>query len=184
MRGTPAQIDRAHAIGAAAIRTGATSPAPTRPALGFHLDQTRRSDLVAWASSHKVSCKAIAGNDNLQRCGNVPPAAIGEANDLGTLEEVTFEFKSSGELVNVQTLRRRLGAADAAHTAAQLEHAAAAALGPPSTVGGQPTAAHLSRGLLSTFVAIHVFTDYRATISATNLPPTGTMVREEYLSLR
>jgi hypothetical protein len=184
MRGTPAQIDRAHAIGAAAIRRDASSPAPTRPALGFQLDRTRKSDLDAWAAKNQVSCRAIAGNENLQRCSNVPPAAVGEADDLGALEEVTFEFKSSGELTNVQTLRRHLSAARAARAVAELEHSVGAELGAPSTVGGEPTVAHLSRGLLATYVAVHVFTDYRATVSATNLAPTGMMVREEYLSAR
>lgn len=183
MRGTPAQIDRAHAIGAAEIRSAAATPAPTRLALGFQLGVTRRSDLDAWASRYEVSCHPIAGNDNLRRCTDVPPAAVGEPADLGKLEEVTFELRSSGELVNVQTLRRRLSPVQAAHTVEQLEHAAAAGLGAPSTEGGKPTVAHLSRGLLSTYVAVHVFTDYRATISATNLAPTGMMVREEYLSL-
>jgi hypothetical protein len=184
MRGTPAQIDRAHAIGAAAIRRSASTPAPTRLALGFQLDQTRKSELDAWAARNKVSCKAIGGNDNLQRCSNVPPEAIQETTDLGALEEVTFEFKSSGELTNVQTLRRHLSPAQAAHAADQLERSVAAALGAPSTTGGKPTVAHLSHGLLSTYVAVHAFTDYRATVSATNLAPTGMMVREEYLSAR
>jgi len=44
--------------------------------------------------------------------------------------------------------------------------------------------AKLSQGLLATYVAVHTFTDYRATVSATNLAHTGVMVREEYLSAR
>jgi hypothetical protein len=182
MRGTPAQIDRAHAIGAAAIRGGASAFAPTRRALGFQLDRSRKADFQAWASTHAISCAGIARNDNLQKCTNLPPAAVGEADALGPLEEVTFEFKASGELVNVQTLRRHLTPVQAALTVGQLEQVAGAALGPPSTVGGEPTVAHLSRGLLATYVAVHLFKDYRATVSATNLAPTGLMVREEYLS--
>jgi len=184
MRGTPAQIDRAHAIGAAAIRAAAAAPAPARFALGFRLDETRRSDLDAWAAHHGITCRAITGNDNLQRCADVPAAALGVAGEVGPLEEMTLEFKSTGELVNVETLRRRLTPEEAASTAGHLEHAAAEALGAPATLGGAPTAAHLARGALSTYVAVHAFTDYRATISATNLPPTGVMVREEYLSAR
>jgi hypothetical protein len=184
MRGTPAEIDRAHAIGATAIRATASAPAPARPALVFALDQSTKLNLAAWAASHDVSCKSIAGNANLQRCTNVPASAVSEPEELGPLEEMTLEFKSSGQLVNVQTMRRRLSGAQAALAAGELEHAAAAALGAPSTHAGEPTAAHLSRNLLATYVASHVFTDYRATVSATNLAPTGIMVREEYLSLR
>jgi hypothetical protein len=67
---------------------------------------------------------------------------------------------------------------------AALERSAAAVLGKPTSLGGEPTVAHLSRGLLSTYVATHAFTDYRATVSASNLGETGVMVREEYLSAR
>ncbi|HET6281835.1 MAG TPA: hypothetical protein VFH73_12740 [Polyangia bacterium] len=184
MRGTPEQIDRAHALGAAAIRAAAASPAAARPALGFALDRTRKSDLDAWASSNRVSCGSIAGNETLQRCTDVSAAAVGQSSDLGPLEEVTFEFQSTGQLVNVQTLRRHLTPEQAAHTVAELERGAAATLGKPSSQGGEPTVAHLSRSLLATYVAVHAFTDYRATVSATNLAQTGIMVREEYLSAR
>lgn len=184
MRGTPAQVDRAHAIGATAIRSAATSPAPARMALGFELDRTTKVDLVRWAEQHDISCAAIAGNEMLQRCESVPAAALGEPAELGALEEATFEFKSTGELVNVQTMRRRLAFVEGARAAAELERRVSAAVGAPSSLGGEATAAHLSRGQLSTFVAVHRFTDYRATVSATNLAPTGVMVREEYLSVR
>jgi hypothetical protein len=184
MRGTPEQIDRAHAMGASAIRDAAKTSAPARPALGFHLDQTRPSDLAAWASAHGISCGSIAGNPNLQRCTGVAATAVGQATDLGPLEEITFEFQASGELVNIQTLRRKLTPEQAARIATALEETAAATLGDPSTLGGEPTAAHLSRSLLASYVAVHAFKDYRATVSATNLAPTGIMVREEYLSAR
>ncbi|HEX4405948.1 MAG TPA: hypothetical protein VH560_14020 [Polyangia bacterium] len=184
MRGTPEQIDRAHAVGATAIRASASAMAPVRPALGFTLDTSTKTDVAAWAKGHDVTCKSIAGNETLQRCTDVPAAAVGEPDDLGPLEEATFEFNASGWLVNVQTLRRRLSGAKAATTASALEIAAVAALGTPTTLAGQPTAAHLSSGQLATYVAAHVFRDYRATISATNLAPTGVMVREEYLSAR
>lgn len=184
MRGSPEQIDRAHALAATAIRTGASTTAPSRPALGFTLDSTRKADLDAWAAAHKVTCSSIAGNDNLQRCTDVPAAAVGEAADLGPLEEVTLEFQKTGELVTVATTRRHLTADQAAHAAEVLEGNARKALGEPTTRAGEPTVAHLSHGLLATFVAVHTFTDYRATVSATNLAQTGMMVREEYLSVR
>ena len=183
-RGTPAQIDRAHALGAAAIRNAARAPAPARPALGFQLNQTRKGDLDTWAARHGVSCGSIAGNENLQRCTAVSAAAVGQPSDLGPLEEVTFEFESNGHLVNVQTLRRHLTPEQAARAAGALEGRAAAALGAPSSFGGEATVAHLARRFLATYVAVHSFTDYRATVSATNLANTGMMVREEYLSAR
>ena len=183
-RGTPEQIDRGHALGAAAIRLSATRAAPARPALGFALDRTTQPELGAWAKAHDVSCSVIAGNATLQRCTDVPAMALGEPESLGPLEEATFEFKKSGELVNVQTMRRHLTAADAARVVGSLEDASDAVVGAPTKRAGVPTAAHLGRSFMSTFVAEHTYTDYRATISATNLAQTGIMVREEYLSVR
>ncbi len=51
-------------------------------------------------------------------------------------------------------------------------------------LGGEPTSSHLGRAFLSSYVAVHGFRDYRATVSATNLASTGVMVREEYVSAR
>lgn len=184
LRGSPAQVDRAHAIGAAAIAASAVAAAPARPALGFELDVTRKADLDAWASRHGISCSNIAGLSTLQRCPDVPAAAVGQADDLGKFEEITFQFLSTGQLVNVQTTRRGLTAEQAAHTAGVLAQTAAAALGAPTTSAGEPAAAYLSRGMLTTFIVEHTFTDYRATVTATNLGETGMMVREQYLSAR
>lgn len=183
-RGTPEQIDRAHAIGGAAIRASATASAPARPALGFTLDRSTRADLDAWATRHGLSCSSIGGNANLRRCTDVPASALGEPDSLGVIEEVAFELRSTGELVNVETLRRGLTEAQAAMVTADRERTAASTLGEPANVGGEATAAHLGHGYLSSFVAEHVFTDYRATVSATNMGKTGVMVREQYLSAR
>ncbi len=183
-RGTPEQIDRAHAIGGAAIHASATASAPARPALGFTLDQSTRADLDAWATRHGLSCSSIGGNANLRRCTDVPASAVGEPEVLGVIEEVAFELRGTGELVNVETLRRGLTPARAALVTSDLERTAASTLGEPGRSGGQATAAHLAHGYLSSFVAEHVFTDYRATVSATNMGKTGVMVREQYLSAR
>jgi hypothetical protein len=183
-RGSPAQIDRAHAIGGAAIRAAATKSAPTRPALGFELDKTTRADLDAWAARHGLSCENIGGNANLRRCSDVPASAVGEPESMGALEEVSFELRSSGELVDVETLRRRLTPQQAAEIAGELERTAASAVGKPTQIGGEATVAHLGHGFLSSYVAEHTYSDYRATVSATNMGKTGVMVREQYLSVR
>lgn len=183
-RGTPEQIDRAHELGAASIRASASSAAPARPALGFVLDETTRTEIDAWAARHALSCEAIGGNANLRRCSDVPASAVGEAESLGTLEEVTFELRGTGVLVNVETLRRNLTADQAATVSSALERSVASAVGAPSKSGGEATVTHLSHGFLSSYVAEHTFVDYRATVSATNLAKTGFMVREQYLSTR
>ncbi len=132
-RGTPAQIDRGHAIAAASIRASAQTPAPARPALGFALNRTVRADVMTWAAKHDVSCASISGNANLQKCTDVPAAAVGQPASLGALEEVTFEFQTTGELVNVQTLRRHLTPQAAATAASHLEGHVASVVGAPAT---------------------------------------------------
>lgn len=182
--GSPAQIDRAHAIGAAAIRASATTVAPSRPALGFVLDKTTRADVDAWAARHGVSCENIGGNANLRRCLDVPAVAVGEPASFGPLEDVSFELRGTGELVSVETLRRHLTPSAAAVLSVELERTVASAVGAPTTTAGQAAEAHLAHGFLSSYVAEHTFADYRATVTATNLADTGVMVREQYLSVR
>ena len=182
--GTPAQIDRAHAIGGAAIRASASARAPSRPALGFELDKTTRGDLDAWAARNRLSCEKIGGNENLRRCTDVPASAVGEPPGDGPLEEVSFELRGTGELVNVETLRRHLSPEQAVRVVVEREETIGRGVGAPSKTGGEATVAHLSRGFLSSYVAEHTYLDYRATVSATNLGETGVMAREQYLSVR
>jgi hypothetical protein len=188
-RGTPEQIDRAHAISAAAKARGKTVPAPARFALGFELDRTTKEDVMAWGREHSLACSKLAGNEYLIRCADVPMNAFEVSSAIAVdgpsaYEEVSFVFRSTGELVNVQARRRHLSADEAGKLAASISMRSERGLGPPTTVGGEATAAHLSRGALSTYVAEYAFSDYEATISATNLPPYGVMLREQYVSLR
>lgn len=174
-RGTAAQIDRAHDLGAAQLRAANGTTAPARPALGFRLDAP--VDIASWAKARNVTCASVGGNATLQRCTDVP------ADDGATIDEVIFELRTTGELVNVQTMRRGLSPETAAALATRLEDRAARELGAPTKLGGEATAAHFSHGSLATFVAEHAFHDYRATISATSFGDRGTMVREQYLSV-
>ena len=114
----------------------------------------------------------------------MPASAVGEPDSLGVLEEVSFELRASGELVDVETLRRQLTSERGAIVAAQLETTAASTLGAPTQSGGEATSVHLAHGFLSSYVAEHTYSDYRATVSATNMGKTGVMVREQYLSVR
>lgn len=181
--GSAAQIDRAHAIGAAAIRASASRRAPSRPALGFVLEKTTRAELDAWAKLHGLSCGDINGNPTLRRCNDVPAAALGEPESDGPVEEVAFELRGTGALVSVQTLRRGMDPARSADVARGLERSAASALGAPTKSCGEPTTAHLAHGFLASYEAEHAFQDYRATISATSMGKRGIMVREQYLSV-
>ena len=183
-KGSAAQIDRGHALGAANLRATATGDAKARPALGFTLDATKRADIDAWAKANGISCGAINGNENLRRCVDVPAHAVGAPESLGALEEVTFELRATGELVNVQSMRRKLTGEQAVTVATTLDRGLEEALGAATKVGGKATATHLESGRFATYVTERTFRDYSASITATNLAPTGVMVREQYMSLR
>lgn len=183
-RGTPAQIDRATAIAAAAIRREASpADAPERLALGFALDVTTVADVDAWAARHGITCTNIAGNATLRRCRDVPAEAVGHPASFGRLEEVTFEFRATGALVIVATTRRGLTPERAATISASIAATHRDHLGAPSKEAGEPRAEYLGRSVLATYVAEHAFANYRATVAATNLARTGVMVREQYLAL-
>jgi hypothetical protein len=113
-----------------------------------------------------------------------PCSRARRADLIRPLDELSFEFRSSGELRNVETTRRHLSAEAAAAIVSAIERESASALGPPTRVGGEPTAADLAHGTMSTYVAERVFTDYRASVSATNLAHTGVIVREQYFSAK
>src|SRR5262245_45779704 len=66
---SPARIDEARRSAAASLR--GTETTSTRPALGFHLDETTAGDVQAWARASGVACRLE--HALLMKCDAVPP---------------------------------------------------------------------------------------------------------------
>lgn len=156
--------------------------APSRPALGLRLDATTADHVRGWAEHHGVSCVAPPRTPHTLACTDVAPEALGLPASHGPVPDVALAFDANGALVAVDALRRGLGPRDAAAAGAALVGRLSAELGPPSERAGEWTAAHLD-GPLHTSVVRFRFRDYVATVTATHVPGTGVILREQYLSV-
>jgi len=175
-----AEVDAARGPALAALRGEAA--APSRPALGLRLDATTAADVRGWARQHGVSCIAPPRAAHTLACSDVPAVALGLPASYGRVPDVALAFDAKGVLVAVDALRRGLSPRDAADAGAALVSRLSADLGPPSDRAGDWTAEHLD-GPLRTSVVRFRFRDYVATVTATHLPGSGVILRQQYLSV-
>ncbi|HEX4509127.1 MAG TPA: hypothetical protein VH328_03580 [Burkholderiaceae bacterium] len=171
---TPAAREQAAARFSASHR--GVGPAHARPALGFALGESRRSDVVAALAARGVSCTKGGAAELV--CPHVP------AKDLpGTPErELWFTFGAHQQLLSLVALSRDsdprvVSAAFAATTTAVSQQA-----GPATKTSGDGSATSLAAGALSQASAEFRFSDYYALARATNMG-TGYLLTEEYRAL-
>jgi hypothetical protein len=173
---TPDEVEAARKGSARAAR--GDTPSPARPALGFRLDEMARAEVEAWVERHSLSCKA-SQKGALLTCEGVPAAALGR--DGAPIDDLSFRFEPRGErLVTVTALRNRLDADTAAATLGALKAGLAAELG-AGKEHGEATASYLAAGPMRTALVEYRFSDYIASVSATNLGQ-RVAVREHYMS--
>jgi len=176
-KATPAQRE-AFRVGALR-QAGGSVPATSRPALGFVLEATTLDDARTWADASGGRCETDAGAAAL-RCRDVPAPAVGGAAGDPPVDDLLLSFGPDGRLVAVDAMRRGLrpdAASEAMATlAAKLERDA----GPPAVA---PAAPALGAGKLGQASVRFRFSNYAADLSATSLPWSGVMLREQYSSI-
>ena len=175
-----AEVDAVRGPALAALRGEAK--AKSRPALGLRLDATTAGDVAAWAKENSVSCVAPKKTPHALSCTDVPAEALGLPASHGLVPDVALAFDAKGVLVAVDALRRGLSAREAAEAGTALVGRLSAELGAPSERAGDWTAEHLD-GPLHTSIVRFRFRDYVATVTATHVPGTGVILREQYLSV-
>jgi hypothetical protein len=176
---TPAQKEAARAR--FAVSHGGTVPAPLRPALGFALDTTRRSDVTGWASSHGLTCAPGKGPADLS-CTGVPDSLLPAAfRGMGT-ETLWFVFGAEDRLIALTAIgsARRPEAVSATFTS--LTRDLDGETGAPARIDQDPSAAGLASGLLHQATAEYRFRDYYAVARETNTG-SGYALTQEYHSL-
>jgi hypothetical protein len=157
---------------------------PSVYALGFELDHTTMKDVMAWGSSHGISCDD-SREGTVVVCANVPSKALSvqEGSEL-PLTELTFGFrKSDNALYTVTGWRQDLTPEDAAAAMAGIGEKVTAKLGQPHKMTGEPSTAYLSGDGMRTAVMNYSFTGYTVSVAAVKMP-SGVWLREVYVSTK
>lgn len=150
-----------------------TEAAHARPALGFTLGVSERSDVERWAQSVAVSC----------RPGFV--ASVLECEDVKipgapAIAQLRLQFDGSSHLVAVDLFRGQLAAdtlvAAFAATGRELE----AQVGPATTSVGVASVAEATASPFKTVLRKYSYRDYVATLTLVNLGKRGLRLREQY----
>lgn len=141
------------------------TPTTPRPALGFTLDASTRSDVERWATEHDVSCTAQRGGMVLE-CNGVPSGALDGITLAATA--VWFRF-DGGRLAAIQSVRRSAVVDDVTSAFTSTELAMTKSLGTPTKRDGDPSVASLRRGALRQAMVEYNAPGYRATVRATNM---------------
>jgi hypothetical protein len=180
VRMTAKEMENARHMAAASRRGGASSPA--RPALGFVLDATTVSEVREWAKRAGVRCQNP--HPGLVVCTDVPARAVGMAESDEKLDEIAFGFSEQDRLVNATTMRTHLSPQSAEWTSREILSSLASHLGPAHKTVGTFGAAQLrlEPAASSISTALYRYKDYVADVSAMNLPGSGLLIREHYMS--
>jgi hypothetical protein len=156
-----------------------TTRAPARPAFGFVLDQSTKADVTAWGTRVGATCREEIAGAAL-RCESAD-RPIGAENEV-PVKDAFFRFDPRGVLVGVDLMRDGTNGEKAAAVLTTITAQIARAAGPPSTVQGTASSAHLA-GYLNRAGSEFRFADYAADVSATNMGEQGVVVREQYRSI-
>lgn len=152
-----------------------------RPALGFVLDKSTKTEVLAWASTHHVACTAPQVGADLE-CKNVPSELLPAAYRGAELSSLWLNFGADDKLVAASAIRR----ADSAQVIAAAFHAVTSTLdtdtGAVAEVKGDSSAQALAAGSLRQTRAEHRLSNYYASTSATNMGD-HFVLSEEYRSL-
>jgi hypothetical protein len=176
---SPAQRERASSNFAATHR--GERRAVSRPALGFVLDHTTRTEVIAHFASYGVTCAADKGFSDLT-CNAVPSAALGGSTPYAPPRNVWFTFGTKQQLLSVTAFSRAPGPRPISDAFVATRVALGQQAGTISATQGDADAANLAGGLLRQASAEFRFSDYYARERATNMGK-GFMLTEEYRSL-
>jgi hypothetical protein len=174
---SPAERER-QGLHFAATHRG-TARAGSRPALGFVLDHSTRSEVVAALAKHGIACVSARGFSDLT-CNGVPSSALG--GPAAPARNLWLTFGTHEQLLSVVAISRDPSAAAISDTFLATEHELDHDAGAPSQTHGDPAPAALARGALQQASAEFRFADYYAVTRATNLSG-GFVFTEEYRSL-
>jgi hypothetical protein len=156
-----------------------TERAASRPALGFALGRSTRSDVAAWQAQFQLACHPdLDGTETT--CAGVPQAALGGEGEGGKADEASFFFDPQDRLVAVNVARRGLLPAQATQMVEARAKELSEKAGPSSRTVGTLDPEFLAPGRIAEAAVEFRFSDYHADVSATQMGELGLMEREQY----
>jgi hypothetical protein len=174
------EIDKAHQ-GALAKERG-TETAPARPAFGFALDKTTRSEILAWAEQARVACQRDRGA--LIRCNAVPASAVGAPDVQGPITSLSFAFNAQDKLVDVSSMRMHMTPSAGLAAVTDITGSLTRQLGEPHKHLGAFDLEHLSQKSVAGLSNIaYRFRDYAVDIVTMSFDSDGLVLREHYASI-
>jgi len=176
---SPAERERARANFAANHR--AERRAASRPALGFRLDQTTRSQVLASMSAQGVQCSKGRGMSDLT-CLNVPSAALPGARTPAPERTLWFTFGSKEQLLSVVAVSHDASAQTISSAFVSTQNTLSEQAGAATSSTGSADSQSLAQGLLRQASAEFRFKNYYALERAANMG-NAYVLTEEYRSL-
>ncbi len=166
---SPEALESARAPALRAVRGTVTDVAPTHAAMGFALDQTTRTELLAAASARSGACTEEA-DGAIVRC------------TFADREELVARFTPQHVLVGLDRVRYGLDGEAAARELTRARAAQVVAYGAPHRQWGEATAAYLGGPLRQVGVEYR-FSDLLVDLTATQMAEDGVVLREQVRSV-
>jgi hypothetical protein len=177
---SPEVMDKAHQ-GALAKERG-TEMAPARPAFGFALEKTTRTDVLAWAERARVHCQRERAG--ILGCSAVPASAVGAPEVQGPITTLSFGFNAQEQLVDVSSMRMHLSPRAGLAAVTDITTSLNKQLGAPHKHLGEFDLEHLSQKSVAGLSNItYRFHDYAVDIVTMTFDSDGLVLREHYASI-
>ena len=138
-------------------------------------------DVSAWTSQRSFTCETVTRGFRYVWCTHVPASALGRVGvDAAHDREVVFALNREGRPIAVDILARTTpGGASVALVSAVMDELRRS-LGDPHEAHGSFDPVSLD-GPFRTAAINYRYTDYIVSLTATNIPGEGMVVREQYL---
>jgi len=175
-----AQVNALRAQGIRSLR--GQEKAPARRALGLALDKTTLSQAAIWLGERGMNCDAIQRGLQWLRCRGGTASVLGLTGPA--ISELWLSFAQDQTLASVDVYWRGLSPVQLPGLWQNATTGLAQALGTPGLAFGNPDPASLLAFSLQTARVQYRFSDYIATLTASNLPHAGLAFRRQFLSTK
>lgn len=176
---SPSLVEHMQGVAVAALR--GSVPAPSHDTIGLRLLSFTAREVDDWTRTRSLTCETTTRGFTYVSCAEVPAEAL-ERDDAGDVvhREVVIARDSAGRTVGVDLLAR-VSPSRAAALAQAVARDLRATFGSDGQQDGAFDGAYLDAPFRSASLRYR-FSDRVVVLSVTNVPGTGAVLREQYLS--